>query len=50
MTKYKLEKIKMSFSHIHNSVHTYITKRNVLYLNILQQNYEKFMTSEQMHL
>jgi hypothetical protein len=32
----------MSFSHIHNGVHTYITKRNVLHLNISQQNYEKF--------
>ena len=50
MTKYKLEKIIMSFSHIHNGVHTYRTKRNVLHLNILQQNYEKFIKSEQMHL
>jgi hypothetical protein len=37
MTKYKLEKFRMSFSHIHNGVHTYITKRNVLHLHILQQ-------------
>lgn len=36
--------------HIKNCVHTYITKRNVLHLYILQHNYEKFMTSEQMHL
>jgi len=54
MTKYKLEEIIMSFSPIHGGVrtyiHTYITKRNVLHLNTVQQNYEKFMTSEQMHL
>jgi len=54
MMKYKkwsqTKWLNITFSHIHNGVHTYITKRNVLHLNILQQNYEKFMTSEQMHL